>query len=97
MIPSTPKLILKLFNLFSDKISDGKSSKTILDLKKDDCMNMTKQLQASLKQLEFISYFEMHIDKRKEDSYSLGFLQELERIKHDSQTNIIELIKYQKQ
>lgn len=96
MIPSTPKLFLRVLSLFSDKIYDDKSSKANLSIKKDDTMKMTKQLQASLKQLEFISYFEMHIDKRKEDSYSLSFLQELEQIKHDSQMNIIELINYQK-
>ncbi|WP_299338997.1 hypothetical protein [uncultured Psychroserpens sp.] len=96
MFPSTQNLLLRVFNLFSDRVHDDELYKAKLNEPQDETMKITKQLQASLKQLEFISYFEMHIDKRKEDSYSLSFLQELERIKYDSQMNTLELINYQK-
>jgi len=96
MIPKTPKLLFKFKNLFSDDISKEIVKTEDLKFITDDTMTISKQLHASLKQLEFISFFETHIDLRKEDSYSLSFLQELERIKHASQMNIIQLIEYKK-
>lgn len=59
-----------------------------------------KILQDNLKQLEFISCFEMYLDKKNEDSYPLNFLQELASIRHSAQINIIEsinIIKVKKQ
>lgn len=96
MFPKTPKLIFKLKDLFSAKILVKPIYSYDLETITDESMTISKQLRASLKQLEFISFFETHIDKRKEASYSLSFLQELERIKYDSQNNIIELLEYQK-
>ncbi len=95
MIPSAQKLLSKFLYFFSDYRSVENTSKTSLD-KNQDKMTTRTQLRASLKQLEFISYFEMHIAKNHEKSYSLTFLQELERIKYDSQINTINLINHQK-
>lgn len=53
----------------------------------------SKKLNNSLKQLEFISYFEMHVNNNNVHHYSLEFLQELEAIKFQSQRNTIEQIK----
>jgi hypothetical protein len=51
-----------------------------------------KNLHDSLKQLEFISCFEMYIDKKKADSYSLSFLQELESIRYYAELNTLKSI-----
>lgn len=56
----------------------------------------SKSLQDSLKQLEFISCLEMHLDKKNEDNYSLSFLQELTSIKHCAQLNTIQSIEFLK-
>lgn len=93
MFPKKTKFIFKLKELFSDKISGETKKEISLITLSDDTMTTNRQLRVSLKQLEFISFFEMHLDKRNEDSYSLGFLQELAEIKHTSQLNTIELIK----
>ncbi|MCK8479326.1 hypothetical protein [Psychroserpens algicola] len=96
MLPFVPKLVFKLKNLFSEDISVTYEENDNLMLISKETMSTGKQLQASLKHLEFISFFETHIDVRKADSYSLNFLLELERIKYDSQINTIKLIEYQK-
>jgi hypothetical protein len=93
MFPKKIKFIFKLKELFSDKISGETKREISLITLSDDTMTTNRQLRVSLKQLEFISFFEMHLDKRNEDSYSLSFLQELAEIKHTSQLNTIELIK----
>ena len=95
MFPTQPKIIFKLKELFSDKIQGNKNRKIDLKALTDDNMTTSKQLRARLKQLEFISFFEMHLDQRNEDSYSLSFLQELAQIKQTSQLNTIELLRRQ--
>ena len=94
MFPKSPKIIFKLKELFSDKIQGNTNREIDLKSLTDDNMTTSKQLRASLKQLEFISFFEMHLNKRNEDSYSLSFLQELAQIKHTSQINTIELLRH---
>jgi hypothetical protein len=58
-------------------------------------MTTSRQLKVSLKELEFISFFEMQLDQRNEASYSLSFLQELALSKHTSQLNTIDLLRRQ--
>ena len=95
MFPKKNIIIFKLKELFSDKVSAYTQNEIDLIAKTDDTMTTSKQLRASLKQLEFISFFEMHLDQRNEDSYSLSFLQELALIKQTSQLNTIELLRRQ--
>ncbi|WP_397364613.1 hypothetical protein [Olleya sp. R77988] len=87
--------ILKFNCFFSKKEEQEKKQeqeKQILDNKLKHAVN----LYHNLKQLEFISCFEMHLDKKKESSYSLSFLQELESIKHYAQLNTMQSIQYWK-
>lgn len=96
MRPIKLKFLAKFKTLFSNENLVETTQSDNLKTLADEKMKTSKQLQASLKQLEFISFFETHIDKRKEESYSLSFLQELENIKYASQKSVIELIEYQK-
>jgi hypothetical protein len=95
MLPQKIKIIFKLKELFSDKIQGYTQKEVDLKALINGTMTRSKQLAVSLKELEFISYFEMHLDQRNEASYSLSFLQELALIKHTSQLNTIELIRLQ--
>lgn len=92
MFPKIPKLLHKFKHLFSNEILLEITKTEDLQIITDDTMNISKQLQASLKQLEFISFFETHIDTRQEKSYSLNFLQKFAEIKRNSQLNTIELL-----
>ncbi|OIQ20334.1 MAG: hypothetical protein BM549_10455 [Lacinutrix sp. MedPE-SW] len=51
-------------------------------------------LKTNLKQLEFISRLEMHLDNSLTHIYSLKFLQELNNIKAQAQNKTIQSIKY---
>jgi len=51
-------------------------------------------LYVCLKQLEFISQFEMYLNTRKSDDYSLQFLQKIDSIKRKAQINTLNSIKH---
>jgi len=53
----------------------------------------TLKLFNSLKQLEFISYFENQIQNNNEDQYSLEFLQELDYLSTTSKNQAFNLIR----
>lgn len=63
---------------------------------KDIANISSKNLHDNLKQLEFISCLEMHLDTKKEGVYSLNFLQDISKIKHSVQINTIQSIQYYK-
>tara|TARA_R110000751_G_scaffold171805_1_gene278235 strand:- start:300 stop:593 length:294 start_codon:yes stop_codon:yes gene_type:complete len=96
MLPYKTNFFFELKALFSRKDLVETMNQNDLKIQTDETMNMNKQLCASLKHLEFISFFETHIDKRNEESYSLSFLQELKNIKYSTQMNVIELLNYKK-
>ncbi|APX99619.1 hypothetical protein [Lacinutrix venerupis] len=81
--------------LKTDKNSSNKKTTTVqlFSTKKQHLNN----LHNNLKQLEFISFFEMHLDKKNEDKYSLSFLQELEKIRHYAKINTLKSIQYCKE
>lgn len=54
--------------------------------------NIYNTLHFNLKQLEFISRLEDHLDKRKEKDYALEFLEELHALKFTAQKNTIKSI-----
>lgn len=54
--------------------------------------NICNTLHFNLKQLEFISRLEDHLDKRKEKDYALEFLLELHALKFMAQKNTIRSI-----
>ena len=56
---------------------------------------VNKQLNNNLKHLEFMNFFETHIDSQQLDSYSLIFLLELNRVKYESQIHSMTLISLQ--
>ena len=95
MFPKSPKLLHKFKYLFSNENLLEFTKTEDLKIITDETMITSKQLHASLKQLEFISFFETHIDTRQEKSYSLSFLQEFAEIKRNSQLNTIELLSCQ--
>ncbi|WP_055447642.1 hypothetical protein [Lacinutrix mariniflava] len=71
-------------------VEKRKSLETELEKKEEHC----KYLHDNLKQLEFISCFEMYLDGRKENSYSLSFLQELNAVKDRAELNTLEAIAF---
>lgn len=85
-------ILSKVFAINTTPLNKHSGSNQALDLKIKHCQN----LHTSLKQLEFISCFEMHLDNKKEDSYTLSFLQELARIKYSAEVNTIQSIQYYK-
>ncbi|MEQ3665915.1 MAG: hypothetical protein ABNH24_14925 [Olleya sp.] len=99
MLPLTPLNIyshsMSVLNFFKAKI------KVITNVKDNTLDNMydnqySKSLYLNLKQLEFISNFEMHLDNKDVDSYSLSFLQELSIIKQSAKLNTIQSIRFYK-
>tara|TARA_B100001059_G_C17834333_1_gene586876 strand:- start:782 stop:1090 length:309 start_codon:yes stop_codon:yes gene_type:complete len=99
MLPLTPLNIyshsMSVLNFFKAKI------KVITNVKDNTLDNMydnqySKSLYLNLKQLEFISNFEMHLDNKDVDSYSLSFLQELSKIKKSAKLNTIQSIRFYK-
>ena len=85
-------ILSNVFAINTTPLNKHSGSNQALDLKTKHCQN----LHTSLKQLEFISCFEMHLDNKKEDSYTLSFLQELARIKYSAEVNAIQSIQYYK-
>lgn len=83
-------ILSKVFSINTTPLNQNSGSNQTSDLKTKHCQN----LHTSLKQLEFISCFEMHLDNKKEDSYKLSFLQELARIKYSAEVNTIQSIQY---
>ncbi|MFQ3238526.1 MAG: hypothetical protein ACI9NI_000809 [Olleya marilimosa] len=99
MLPLTPLNIyshsMSVLNFFKSKI------KVITNVNDNTLNNMyddqySKSLYLNLKQLEFISNFEMHLDNKAVDSYSLSFLQELSKIKQSAKLNTIQSIRFYK-
>lgn len=99
MLPLTPLNIyshsMSVLNFFKSKI------KVITNVTDNTLDNMydnqySKSLYLNLKQLEFISNFEMHLDNKAVDSYSLSFLQELSKIKQSAKLNTIQSIRFYK-
>ena len=99
MLPLTPLNIyshsMSVLNFFKSKI------KVITNVNDNTLNNMyddqySKSLYLNLKQLEFISNFEMHLDNKDVDSYSLSFLQELSKIKQSAKLNTIQSIRFYK-
>ena len=83
-------ILSKVFSINTFPLRKKRGVNQTPELKAKHCQN----LQSSLKQLEFISCFEMHLDNKKEDSYKLSFLQELARIKYHAEVNTIQSIQY---
>ncbi|MBD3864098.1 hypothetical protein [Olleya marilimosa] len=86
---------MSVLNFFKSKI------KVITNVNDNTLNNMyddqySKSLYLNLKQLEFISNFEMHLDNKAVDSYSLSFLQELSKIKQSAKLNTIQSIRFYK-
>lgn len=96
MFPYKTNFFFELKALFSRKDLVETMNQDDLKTQTDETMTVNKQLHTSLKHLEFISFFESHIEKQNEDNYSLSFLQELKSIKYSSQMNVIELLNYEK-
>lgn len=99
MLPLTPLNMyshsMSVLNFFKSKI------KVITNVNDNTLNNMyddqySKSLYLNLKQLEFISNFEMHLDNKAVDSYSLSFLQELSKIKQSAKLNTIQSIRFYK-
>jgi len=99
MLPLTPLNIyshsMSVLNFFKSKI------KVVTNVNDNTLNNMyddqySKSLYLNLKQLEFISNFEMHLDNKAVDSYSLSFLQELSKIKQSAKLNTIQSIRFYK-
>ncbi|AUC82565.1 hypothetical protein CW733_10690 [Lacinutrix sp. Bg11-31] len=88
MIFFSNNILSKVFTI--NKISSVKKSNIKKKLNTKNCKN----LHDSLKQLEFISFFEMYLDKKNEDSYSLSFIQELENIRYYAEVNTLKSIEY---
>lgn len=83
-----------IFSIFFKPNYKAKSTNTSVKADQDFKINHCQYLHENLKQLEFISCFEMHLDKKNEDTYPLSFLQELANIKHFAQLNTIQSIEY---
>tara|TARA_R110002051_G_scaffold305757_1_gene375920 strand:- start:374 stop:643 length:270 start_codon:yes stop_codon:yes gene_type:complete len=86
---------MSVLNFFKSKI------KVVTNVNDNTLNNMyddqySKSLYLNLKQLEFISNFEMHLDNKAVDSYSLSFLQELSKIKQSAKLNTIQSIRFYK-
>ena len=79
-------ILSKVFSINTTPLNQNSGINQTSDLKTKHFQN----LHTSLKQLEFISCFEMHLDNKKEDS----FLQELARIKYSAEVNTIQSIQY---
>ncbi|WP_047550188.1 hypothetical protein [Psychroserpens sp. Hel_I_66] len=91
MSPRKTILLLNLEQFFPKKNSSRQKDKIALKVGANK-ISTTHKLQKSLKQLEFISLFEMNLDKHSEHLYSLSFLQELEQLKYSAQLDTIELL-----
>lgn len=65
------------------------------NIKIDNLKNFqcSKKLDYSLKKLEFINCLETNLDINNADSYSLSFLQELERLRYRAQAKIFQSLK----
>ena len=76
---------------YSKKLSNPPKDKSkIPEVKIPHC----KVLRNNLQQLELITRFELCLDKKKADMYSLNFLQEFAEIKYFAQKNTIQSIEY---
>jgi len=100
MLPFTPLNIyshsMSVLNFFKSKIkviTNNVNDNTLDNMYNDQ---YSRSLYLNLKQLEFISNFEMHLDNKAVDSYSLSFLQELSNIKQSAKLNTIQSIRFYK-
>ncbi|AUC74367.1 hypothetical protein CW732_01205 [Olleya sp. Bg11-27] len=83
----------RLFKVFNQSLESSTSLNVSLvkpDLKLKSC----RVLHSSLKQLEFISFLEVHLSKKDLNEYSLNFLLELDKIKRHAKNNTIKSIAY---
>ena len=90
---SKSSFLSKFFKINKTSLVENTSTNKQLNFKTKNCNN----LHDNLKQLEFISCLEMHLDTKNESSYSLNFLQDISKIKHSAQINTIQSIQYCKQ
>ena len=95
MFPNLFKFLLKLKDLFSDEILSDYIIKENLTAGMNNDWPVNNQLNNNLKHLEFISFFETHIDSEQLGGYSLIFLLELNRVKYESQIHSMTLISLQ--
>lgn len=87
-------LLLTVIGLFNKKkIQPTKQVKT----KQAFNTNNHKTLQSSLKQLEFISFLEIHLINKELNEFSLNFLIELTKIKHQAKSNTVKSIRFFKE
>ncbi len=87
-------LLLTVIGLFNKKkIQPTKQVKT------EQAFNTNNHitLKSSLKQLEFISFLEIHLSNKELNEFSLNFLIELTKIKHQAKSNTIKSIRFFKE
>lgn len=92
MIIPQVQTLLKVFN----QKHEASPSLNVASLKSDLKLNSCKLLHSSLKQLEFISFLEVHLNKKDLNEYPLNFLLELDKVKRHARNNAIKSITYYK-
>lgn len=60
----------------------------------EDKISTRDALKSSLKHLEFISFFEMHLEEREKSSCSWHFLKAFQDIKQEAQMNVLKYSAY---
>ena len=85
--------IKDLANRFNLKKSDYQiMTDPFFTSKQDEIMKRNQQLlKTNLLHLEFITKFESYLDAKNSDSFSLDFLQELDRVKRDVQIRTLDV------